>query len=798
VSVVANVAINVDASKALGQLKAVDQASKGLDSGFKAAAVGAKGLGGAIAASLGPLLAVTTAVAGLKAGFDLLATKQADVANLERGLEGLVANSQEAAKALVGIADELGKQTLFNEEDFTQGFKLLTSFKSIAVDSYERVATAAADVAAVTNQDLNGSLLQLSKALEDPEKGLTALARSGTTFTEQQKDQVKALVASGKKLEAQDFILKELERQYGGAAKAAGSAGFAGVMDTLGEVVRDLQRALAAILESPIKGFFDVLGKAVGRVAEGWEYFGNVLKTQLLPILQPLIDKIGEITGGFDITKFIDLWQGGLVIAIRLVAGALELVVPAVVKVLDTLAAIGNNPVFQTLIAPLKAVIENLLSARGEITEFQEQSKGSRDALKGINDEAKGLPTEIERAKTAQDAKTKAVQDELTALKSSTIQIDAQIASLDRGASINSARYEAEKAFNDLQGQQLERQYGLAKTAQQRLGIAVAIFHQQAQAAQIEYRQAIENIKLEQRKQELQIQSAQLKYKEIEAEGQLQILKAGNAKEEAKKRAQLQEALAAQNQVVQATYDNASAQQQIAQYEEQTAAAQLESKMLAAQTALEQKLVSDKIGLSQTEAVRLSTGLMNSQTSSGQLATSTNQVAQNALGAAGNFIRVATEADRAAASISNAANQQARLNALQGGGGSSPAPVQQAAEGAYWPGGFKAFADGGVVTQPTMGIVGEGGEPEYIIPASKMQEAMERYASGQRGSSVIPTSVNPQVSVTTGPVMNMDGQNYVSQQDFMTGLQTASKRGAEMALQTLSSSYSARRSAGIT
>jgi hypothetical protein len=45
--------------------------------------------------------------------------------------------------------------------------------------------------------------------------------------------------------------------------------------------------------------------------------------------------------------------------------------------------------------------------------------------------------------------------------------------------------------------------------------------------------------------------------------------------------------------------------------------------------------------------------------------------------------------------------------------------------------------------------------------------------------------------------MNMDGQNYVSQQDFMTGLQTASKRGAEMALQTLGNSYSARRAAGI-
>jgi hypothetical protein len=107
------------------------------------------------------------------------------------------------------------------------------------------------------------------------------------------------------------------------------------------------------------------------------------------------------------------------------------------------------------------------------------------------------------------------------------------------------------------------------------------------------------------------------------------------------------------------------------------------------------------------------------------------------------------------------------------------------------------FAQGGVVDKPTTAVVGEGGEPEYIIPASKMDEAMARYASGQRGSSVIPSSINPQVNVTTGPVMNMNGSNYVSQQDFMAGMQTASRRGAEMALEALQSNGSTRRLAGV-
>jgi hypothetical protein len=47
-----------------------------------------------------------------------------------------------------------------------------------------------------------------------------------------------------------------------------------------------------------------------------------------------------------------------------------------------------------------------------------------------------------------------------------------------------------------------------------------------------------------------------------------------------------------------------------------------------------------------------------------------------------------------------------------------------ASEGGYFPGGFtpiKAFQGGGYVNRPTLGMVGEGGEGEYIIPESKMR-----------------------------------------------------------------------------
>jgi hypothetical protein len=83
------------------------------------------------------------------------------------------------------------------------------------------------------------------------------------------------------------------------------------------------------------------------------------------------------------------------------------------------------------------------------------------------------------------------------------------------------------------------------------------------------------------------------------------------------------------------------------------------------------------------------------------------------------------------------------------------------------------FAKGGVVSGPTLAMVGEGGEPEYIIPERKMAQASMNYLNGARGGAVIPAYAqggyiggNAQINVTTGPVMQQDGQQYVSMADL--------------------------------
>ncbi len=122
-------------------------------------------------------------------------------------------------------------------------------------------------------------------------------------------------------------------------------------------------------------------------------------------------------------------------------------------------------------------------------------------------------------------------------------------------------------------------------------------------------------------------------------------------------------------------------------------------------------------------------------------------------------------------------------------------------------------AAGGYVSGPTRALVGEGGQGEYIIPASKMRESMARYSRGARGSAVIPDSG---VSGTSGEgggtavaapidvrytVERINSVDYVTADQFQRGMRQAAtqgaKQGEQRALTTLRQNTSQRRRIGL-
>jgi hypothetical protein len=96
------------------------------------------------------------------------------------------------------------------------------------------------------------------------------------------------------------------------------------------------------------------------------------------------------------------------------------------------------------------------------------------------------------------------------------------------------------------------------------------------------------------------------------------------------------------------------------------------------------------------------------------------------------------------------------------------------------------FAQGGYVTRRTLAEIGEGGEPEYVVPQSKAMRFANNIARGRSGMAALSappgramagsaagpsfTPLGPSgpiaINIQTGPVVEMNGQKYVSYDDL--------------------------------
>lgn len=128
-------------------------------------------------------------------------------------------------------ANTLMQSSLFDDDEILKKVtSVMLTFGKVSGKSFDRAQQAAVNLSTKLGGDLQGSTLQVGKALNDPIKGVTALGRAGLQFTAQQKDMIAAMMAAGDAAGAQNVILSELERQVGGAAAAARKADPGGAL----------------------------------------------------------------------------------------------------------------------------------------------------------------------------------------------------------------------------------------------------------------------------------------------------------------------------------------------------------------------------------------------------------------------------------------------------------------------------------------------------------------------------------------------------------------------------------------
>jgi hypothetical protein len=275
------------------QIKATDKTQKGVKSASKSFAGLAKNIV-AVSAALG--------AAAIAKSTQLFIRQEQAVKQLEIRLKSTGGVAGFTAKQLTEMAASLQKVSVFGDEAIIEMQSLLLTFTRIRGEEFKGAQEAILNVATAMGTDLKSAAIQVGKALNDPKIGLTALTRSGITFSETQKELIKGFVDGGEAAKAQQIILKELETQFGGAAQATGLGGavkqfsnsFGDVLEAFGKGTSEgsnLESTLESLTDymsdpstlSAMKNFGEGIGE-VARFITGAEEATKGLSTALFEI----------------------------------------------------------------------------------------------------------------------------------------------------------------------------------------------------------------------------------------------------------------------------------------------------------------------------------------------------------------------------------------------------------------------------------------------------------------------------------------------------------------------------------
>jgi hypothetical protein len=155
---------------------------------------------------------------------------------------GVAGQSVEGIRAMAEAYESLNATV--DDKAIQEAANVLLTFRRVGEEAFQPAIEAALNLSTALDQDLQTSIVQIGKALEDPIRGVTALRRAGVQLTEQQEEQIRTLVEQNDLYGAQQIILAELNKQVGGRFAAQGQ-GDAARAAALRDSLEDLQRVAA-------------------------------------------------------------------------------------------------------------------------------------------------------------------------------------------------------------------------------------------------------------------------------------------------------------------------------------------------------------------------------------------------------------------------------------------------------------------------------------------------------------------------------------------------------------------------
>jgi len=282
-------------------------------SGIRDAQTGLDRLGG-FARNAGSLLAGAFVAGGIAAGvFAASSLRAADESwKVGKALDQAAKNAgvfgntdkdiQKATGALKDHAQTLGELVGIDDEvllSIEKTWMAVPTLAALGTKGIEHLAEVATNVAAGTGKDVETIGLAFIKIAGDSETAMSKLTRQGIVFTDEQQKTYQALLDNGQEIEAQAYLIDQLDAKYAGMGPKAASAldrltvmwgNFQEVvgnalMPALEKVVPLIKDALAEMVADPtFQKFLVDLGKA----------FVDILPSikELLPSMMSLMKEI--------------------------------------------------------------------------------------------------------------------------------------------------------------------------------------------------------------------------------------------------------------------------------------------------------------------------------------------------------------------------------------------------------------------------------------------------------------------------------------------------------------------------
>lgn len=231
------------------------------------------------------------------------AEEQQDVsAQLQAGLKSTGGAAGVTMQQMQDLAEAQSKVTDFSKLQTEAIEKVALTFTSVNKDIFPQTISLSEDMAQRLGIQGSQAMTMIGKAMDDPIKGMGALHRVGVSFTDQQKDQIKALVAAGDTMGAQKILLGELSKEYGGSATAAGAT-FAGQQAILAHQFDEVKEKIGTALLPVLAQLTGMITSNVLPVVQQFaQWFSDNLPgaiQQVQETLGPVIATIGNLADAF-------------------------------------------------------------------------------------------------------------------------------------------------------------------------------------------------------------------------------------------------------------------------------------------------------------------------------------------------------------------------------------------------------------------------------------------------------------------------------------------------------------------